>query len=92
MRRLVERSIIIGMAVALSGCVTDNTIDLIAADPEFTPKSQIGAAPLPTFQVGDIYRFKVGDTLVAETVSESTATGFGGAIISAGAGSAAKGR
>ena len=75
MQRLVVRSIIIGAAVALSGCVTDSTVDLIAADPDFTPKAQIGSAPMPTFQVGDIFRYKVGNILVAERVERIDSDG-----------------
>ena len=75
MRRLAVGSIIIGAAVALSGCVSDSTVDLIAADPEFTPKAQIGAAPMSTFQVGDIFRYKVGYTLVAESVERIDSDG-----------------
>ncbi len=64
----MARLFIVGVAMTLSGCITDDTIDLIAADPDFEPKAQIGAAEMPTFRVGDVFRYKVGDTLVAETV------------------------
>ena len=35
----------------------------------------IGAAPMPTFQVGDIFRYKVGNTLVAESVERIDSDG-----------------
>lgn len=68
MRRLVARSFIIGMAAALSGCVTDNTIDLIAADPAFAQKAAAGAAQAPAYRIGDAFHYKVGTREVTETV------------------------
>ncbi len=68
MRLSEARVAVVGLAVALSGCITDSTIDLIAADPGFEPKAPVGTAPMPAYRVGDIFRYQVGASLVAEKV------------------------
>jgi len=68
MRRSLARLSLIVLAGVLSGCVTDSTFDLIAADPVFEPKKAAGAAPVPTFRIGDSFRYQVGDGEVVETV------------------------
>ena len=68
MRLSVVRLSLIGLAFALSGCLTNGTIDLIAADARFEPAEAKGAAPVPAFRVGDVFRYKVGAKEVAETV------------------------
>lgn len=68
MKFTVARLSIVALGALASGCITDQTIDLIAADPSFTPKPVTAPAQRPTFRVGDIFHFKDGGTLVAEKV------------------------
>lgn len=68
MRRSLARISLVVLAGALSGCVTNSTFDLIAADPVFEPKMEASAAPVPTFRIGDVFRYQVGAAEVVETV------------------------
>lgn len=47
MRRSLVRISLVALAGALFGCVTDSTIDLIAANPVFEPKKEVGTATGP---------------------------------------------
>lgn len=68
MRVSVVRLSLIGMALALSGCLTNGTVDLIATDARFEAADAKGVAPAPAFRAGDVFRYKVGAKEVAETV------------------------
>ncbi len=70
MMRSLSRFLAIGVLVAVSGCSTSESIDLVFADPVFESKPPIGTAEMPTFRIGDIFRYRVGESLVAETVED----------------------
>ncbi len=75
MMRSLSRFLAIGAVAVASGCSTSDSIDLVFADPEFEAKPPIGNADTPTYRVGDIFRYRVGETLVAETVENVDAEG-----------------
>lgn len=71
MRHTVIRLSFAGLAIFASGCITTDpieTVDLVFADPKFQSKPAMSAAERPTFRAGDVYRYRVGEALVAETV------------------------
>jgi hypothetical protein len=51
------------------------SIEATLQDTPFTVKLTGATAPAPVFRVGDVYRFKVGDDLVVETVERINADG-----------------
>lgn len=70
MKTYMARLSIVAMGALASACVTDQRIDLIAADPAFKPKEAAAPANRPAFRVGDTFHFKDGGTLVAEKVEK----------------------
>jgi hypothetical protein len=75
MMRSLSRFFIVGLAVAVSGCVTSDSIDLVLADPTFEAKAPASMAQTPAFRVGDVFRFRVGEALIAEKVEKIDAEG-----------------
>lgn len=72
MRHCGIRLFVIGLAAALSGC---SSIDLLLADPVFEPKPPTAMATPPAFRVGDVFRYRIGDSLIAESVEKIDAEG-----------------
>lgn len=66
--RAVIRPCVLGLALTAAGCSTLESIQVKFEDAPFTVKPVGAMAKAPAFRVGDIFRFRVGDTLIAETV------------------------
>ncbi len=68
MGRFAVRLFIFGLAGVVSGCSTFEAMETALVRPEFTTKPATDNAAMPVYRVGDTFHFRIGDTLIKETV------------------------